>query len=86
MAAGRLCATQLLTGNAGYTLPDRAEPDVDYPSLSVVSDDPGDRARQVLGTRLFVGVSEGKLAPAHRQVAEFLAAGYVSGLVVGDSP
>ena len=32
-------------------------------------------------TRLFVGVSEGKLAPAHRQIAEFLAAQYVSGLL-----
>ena len=31
-AAGRLCAVQLLAGNAGYTLPDRAEPDGDYPS------------------------------------------------------
>ena len=85
-AAGRICATQLLTGNAGYTLPDRAEPDVDYPYLSAVGDDPGGRARQVLGTRLFVGVSEGKLAPAHRQVAEFLAARYVSGLVDGGLP
>ena len=85
-AAGRLCATQLLAGNAGYTLPDRAEPDVDYPSLAAVGDDPGGRARQVLGTRLFAGASEGKLAPAHRQVAEFLAAGYVSELVDGGLP
>ena len=85
-AAGQLCATQLLAGNAGYTLPDRAEPDVDYPSLAAVGDDPGGRARQVLGTRLFMGVSEGKLAPAHRQIAEFLAARHVSGLVDSGLP
>ena len=85
-AAGQLCATQLLAGNAGYTLPDRAEPDVDYPSLAAVGDDPGGRTRQVLGTRLFMGVSEGKLAPAHRQIAEFLAARHVSGLVDSGLP
>ena len=80
-AAGRLCAVQLLAGNAGYSLPDRAEPDDDYPSLAEVVGDAGGRARQVLGTRLFAGVSEGKLAPAHRQIAEFLAARHVSGLL-----
>ena len=37
--------------------------------------------RQVLGTRLFEGVSPGRLAPAHRQIAEFLAARHVSGLL-----
>ena len=58
-AAGRLSAVQLLAGNAGYTLPDRAEPDGDYPSLAEVDGDPQGRARQVLGTRLFAGVLEG---------------------------
>ena len=42
-AAGRLCAVQLLSGNAGYTLPDRAEPDGDYPSLADVDADPQGR-------------------------------------------
>ena len=80
-AAGRLCAVQLLAGGAGYTLPGRAVPDDDYPSLAEVDGEARGRARQVLGTRLFVGTSEGKLAPAHRQIAEFLAARHVSGLV-----
>ena len=70
----------------GYTLPDRAEPDPDFPSLADVGDDPSGRARQVLGTRLFVGATEGKLGPAHRQIAEFLAARYVSGLIDGGLP
>ena len=74
-----MCATQLLSGVAGYTLPDRAEPDDDFPSFTDVYGGVWDAtARTVLGTRLFVGVSEGKLAPAHRQIAEFLAAQYLS--------
>ncbi len=35
----------------------------------------------MLGTRLFEGVSPGLLAPAHSQIAEFLAARHVSGLL-----
>ena len=84
--AGRLCAVQLLAGNAGYTLPDRAEPDDDYPSLAQVDGDLQGYAGQVLGTRLFAGVSEGRLAPAHRQIAEFLAARHVSALLEGGLP
>ncbi len=81
-AAGRLCATQLISGAAGYTLPDRAEPDGDFPSFTEVYGGVGDTtSRHVLGTRLFVGVSEGQLSPAHRQIAEFLAAQYISGLL-----
>ena len=81
-AAGRLCASQLISGAAGFTLPDRAEPDTDFPAFTEVYGGKADAsARNVLGTRLFVGVSEGKLSPAHRQVAEFLAARYASGLL-----
>ncbi|MCY4438593.1 MAG: hypothetical protein OXE53_00055 [Deltaproteobacteria bacterium] len=85
-AAGRLCAAQLLSGGAGYTLPDRAEPDGDFPSIMEVDSEARGRARQALGTRLFEGISEGKLAPAHRQIAEFLAARHVSGLINNGLP
>ena len=77
-AAGRLCAVLLLAGHAGYTLPGRAEPDGDYPSLAEINDDPQGWYWKVLSTRLFTGVSEGRLAPVHRQIAEFLAAKHVS--------
>ena len=77
-AAGRLCAVQILAGNAGYTLPDVAEPDQEYPSVAEVAADTDGRSRRVLGTRLFSGVSEGQLAPAHRQIAEYLAARHIS--------
>ena len=81
-AAGRLCAAQLFSGTAGFTLPDRVESDTDFPAFTEVYGGMADAsARNVLGTRLFVGVSEGKLSPAHRQMAEFLAAKYASGLL-----
>ncbi len=77
-AAGRLCAVQILAGNAGYTLPDLAEPDKEYPSVTEVAADTDAWSRRVLGTRLFSGVSEGQLAPVHRQIAEYLAARHIS--------
>ena len=80
-AAGRLCAVLLLTGGAGYTLPDLALADADYPSLAELGGVAESPVRTALGTRLFVGTSEGRLAPAHRGIAEFLAARYVSNLV-----
>ena len=85
-AAGRLCAVQLLSGGAGYTLPDRAAPIPDYPSVAEVDGDPQGPAWQVLGTRLFEGASEGRLAPAHRQLAEFLAARHISALLAEGLP
>ena len=80
-AAGRLCAVQLLSGGAGYTLPGRAVPDGDYPALEEVHCEEESYARSVLGTRLFVGASEGCVSPVHRQISEFLAARYVAGLI-----
>ena len=80
-AAGRLCAVQVLTGIAGYTLPDRATPDSDYPSLEEIDGEVEDHTRGALGTKLFIGVSEGKFAPVHRQIAEFLAAQHIARLI-----
>ena len=80
-AAGKLCAVQVLTGIAGYTLPDRATPNTDYPSLEEVDGTVAGHSRQVLGTRLFVGISEGRFAPVHRQIAEFLAARHIGRLI-----
>ena len=80
-AAGRLCAVQLLTGGAGYTLPGIGVPDGDYPTLEEIHCGEESYANQVLGTRLFVGVSEGRVSPIHRQISEFLAARYIAGLI-----
>ena len=76
----------MLTGIAGYTLPDRATPASDYPSLEEIDGEVAGDARSVLGTRLFVGVSEGRFAPVHRQIAEFLAAQHIARLIEDGLP
>ena len=80
-AAGQLCAVQVLAGIVGYTLPDRATPSTDYPSLEGIEGDVAVHSKQALGTRLFTGVSEGRFAPVHRQIAEFLAAQHIARLI-----
>lgn len=84
-AAGRLCALQLLTGAAGYALPG-SESDDDYLGLEHIPEDRRESLRHALGTRLFESPGEGRLAPVHRQVAEFLAAGYLGELIDGGLP
>lgn len=80
-AAGRLCAIQLLAGAAGYAGPG-GEPDRDYLGLDQVPEDGPETLRHALGSRLFSG--EDRRVPVHRQVAEFLAARYLAGLIDGD--
>ena len=77
--AGRLCAMQILGDLAGYTQLDHVTPSRNYPAVPVGSTRAG--TSQVLRTRLFTSTSEGRLTPAHHQIAEFLAARYVSGLI-----
>ena len=84
-ASGKLCAIQLLTGAAGYTLPGRAS-DRDFPGLDRISE--GDRKllRHCLQTKLFEAPTNCQVSPVHRQVAEFLAARYLAGLVENGLP
>lgn len=79
--AGRLCAVQILTGSAGYTLLGKAIPDEDYPTPEEVKSDAEGDVRHVLSTRLFAGSLEVRLVPTHRQISEFLAARYVARLI-----
>ena len=77
--AGRLCAVQILAGLAGFTQLDHVTATRDYPPVpggAIASD-----VSRLLRTKLFTGTSEGRLSPAHRQIAEFLAARRVSGLI-----
>lgn len=85
-AAGRLCAVQLLTGSAGYTRPGNITSDVGYPGLEGLSDDDHEILRYALGTKLFDAPSEGRVAPVHRQVAEFLASRYLAKLISDGRP
>ena len=85
-AAGRLCAIQLLSGRAGFALEGDASRGPDYPGLEQMSGEDREILRHALGTRLFRGPpegrpSQGRVSPAHRQTAEYLAARYLAGLI-----
>ena len=72
-AAGQLCAVQLLTGASGYTA-DQQQPDEEYIEVSRCGYESMADAHNALATKLFRIVSEGRVAPVHRQIAEFLGA------------
>ena len=84
-AAGRLCVVQLLTGKAGYALPG-TEGEHEYPGLEQISGKDQEVLRHVLGTKLFVVPTEGRAAPVHRQIAEFLGGRYLAGLIENGLP
>ncbi len=79
-AAGRLCAVQLLSGGLGYALYGDGG-DSEYLGLQQISGDDQKTFRHVLGTGLFESPEEGRMAPVHRQVAEFLAGRHLAGLI-----
>ena len=84
-AAGDLCAVLLMAGKAGVTLPG-TEPDTDHPRLEDVPQGGQQLLRRVVDTNLFALSAEGRLVPAHRQLAEFLAARRLADLVADGVP
>ena len=84
-AAGRLCAVQLLSGVYGYTT-DLQPPDNEYIEVSRSGTETVAIARNALVTKLFRTVSEGKVAPVHRQIAEFLAARHLAAVIDNGLP
>ena len=81
-AAGRLCAVQLLSGNAGHSLRHN-EADEDYPALDECDSDSPKMLRAALATQLFKGAANNRFIPIHRHIAEFLGARHLS-KVIGD--
>ena len=79
-AAGRLCTVQLLTGRAGYALYGDGG-DSEYLGLQQIPGGDQETFRHVLGTGLFESPEEGRMAPVHRQVAEFLAGRHLARLI-----
>lgn len=75
--AGRLCALQLISGNAGFAILPNAVND-DYPDLRLCDPSPGNIGRQVLASKLFSSPVEGHVEPNHRQIAEFLGGRYLA--------
>ena len=81
-AAGRLCAVQLMTGIAGYTV-GLGESDSAYPSPEECGGDIEHGVyRAALATMLFKAESDDtRLVSVHRHIAEFLGARYLSQLI-----
>ena len=78
-AAGRLCAVQLISGEAGYTL--RGQAKEEYPTLDQCEYDNSEVLRSALATKLFKGVSNNRFTPVHRHIAEFLGARHLAGVI-----
>ena len=79
-AAGRLCAVQLLTGKYGYST-DWREADANYLEPTRCGYDEDTLLQRAFSTRLFSTVTEGKISPVHRHIAEFLGARHLGGLI-----
>ena len=81
-AAERLCAIQLLTGHTGYDVSGHPG-DPQFLGLKSIPGDDRRTVRLTLNTRLFKRPEEGegRRIPEHRQVAEFLAARYLTRLI-----
>ena len=86
-AAGRLCAYQLLSGAAGWSRV-YDDTDVDFIGLNVLEQSALAVADHALSSRLFTGfgVPDGRVAPVHRQIAEFLSARYLARLIEDGLP
>ena len=83
-AAGRLCAVQLISGAAGYTL--RGQPDENYPALDQCDSDSLEMLRYALATKLFKSVSDNRFSPVHRHIAEFLGARHLARVIKSGLP
>ena len=85
-AAGQLCAVQVISGAAGYTLHGQA--DDDYPALDQYDYDHREMLRPALDTKLFKGVSDNdhRFSPVHRHIAEFLGARHLAGIIKSGIP
>ena len=78
-AAGRLCAVQLISGAAGWTL--HGDGNAAYPALDQCDYDLA-ALRSALATKLFRAASdENRFAPIHRYIAEFLAARHLARVI-----
>ena len=82
-AAGLLCALQLISSRAGYTL--RGQPDEEYPAPDQCDYD-CQVLRSTLHTKLFKGVSNNRRIPIHRHVAEFLGGRHLAQVIQDGLP
>ena len=78
-AAGGLCALQLFADISGFT--ETGESKAGFIALRDIACLNELPIAHALKTRLFVGVDEERFAPAHRSVAEYLAARYLARVI-----
>ena len=83
--AGHLCALLLLSGKSGLTLPG-TPPKRDYLGIEHVRFGDPQLGRGVVRRAVFASPEEGRVAPDHRQTAEFLAARYLAKLIADGLP
>ena len=83
--AGQLCAYQLISGRAGFSLEyEDAEPDYIAPEALIGLTFA--MAHHAIETRLFTGVGDVRFTPVHRHIAEFLGARYLARQISDGSP
>ena len=75
--AGRLCAVQLISGAAGFSI-SRNEIVADFLPLDAIDSEPRDALGRALSTKLFKSESTGRFIPVHRHIAEFLGARHLA--------
>ena len=75
--AGSLCAVQLISGAAGYSI-NRSEIGADYLALETFDHEPRGVLQRALSTKLFKIEATGSFIPVHRHVAEFLGARHLA--------
>ena len=78
--ASELCAYQLLTNAAGWSL-SHHEADADHLCLDDLDHPVPALTHRAVVTKLFRGTGERRLAPAHQHVAEFLGARHLAQLI-----
>lgn len=83
-AAGRLCAVQLISGTAGYTLHGQADEEYSAPDQCDSSN--LEMLRYALATKLFEVASNNRFTPVHRHIAEFLGARYLAKVIKNELP
>ena len=83
-AAGRLCAVLLIAGAAGYTL-NRGRANGDYLKLDDCEYERHQLLQPALATKVFTEAAAGRV-PAHRRIAEFVAAKHLARVIDGGLP
>ena len=79
-SAGRLGALQLIADLIGYSL-DEDSASADYPTPDACVQGDSQELRAALSSKLFKADGDQRFSPVHRQIAEFLGAKHLAGLI-----